>query len=139
VPSFAAQLANIAAGTDPVLLTGNLEPKRDFLDVRDVVDAYAALARTGITGEIYNVCSGTAISIREILGELIRIAHVPVEVRTDPSRMRPSDVPVLYGSNEKLRRATGWAPRIPLRQTLQDVYNGFDKSVHPSTSSGSST
>lgn len=127
VPSFAAQLATIAHGGEPVLHAGNLEPRRDFLDVRDVVDAYAALARDGKRGEIYNVCSGSAISVREILGELIRIAHVPVEVRDDPARMRPSDVPVLYGSNEKLRDSTGWSPRIPLRQTLQDVYHSFDK------------
>lgn len=132
VPAFAAQLAQIARGGEPVLLVGNLQPRRDFLDVRDVVDAYAALARSGSGGEIYNVCSGSAISIREILGELIRIANVPVQVREDPERIRPVDVPVLYGSNEKLRAATGWSARVPLRRTLQDVYNGFDKLSHPS-------
>lgn len=127
VPAFAAQLAAIAKGGEPVLHVGNLEPRRDFLDVRDVVDAYVCLARDGRRSEIYNVCSGSAISVREILGELIRIAHVPVEVREDPARMRPSDVPILYGSNEKVRSATGWSPRIALRQTLQDVYRSFDK------------
>ncbi len=127
VPAFAAQLAHIARGAEPVLLVGNLEPRRDFLDVRDVVDAYVALAKTGQSGEIYNVCSGSAISVREILGELIRIAGVPVEVREDPARMRPVDVPLLYGSNEKLCAATGWSPRVALRRTLQDVYSGFDK------------
>lgn len=132
VPSFALQLVRIARGGEPVLLVGNLEPKRDFLDVRDVVDAYVELARSGNGGEIYNVCSGGAVSVREILGELIRIAHVPVEVREDPARMRPADVPILYGSNEKLRSATGWSPRIPLRRTLQDVYDGFDKLSRPS-------
>lgn len=127
VPAFAAQLAAIARGGDPVLLVGNLEPRRDFLDVRDVVDAYVAIAQSGRPGEVYNICSGSAISVREILGELIRIANVPVEVREDPARMRPVDVPVLYGSNEKLRGATGWSPRIPLRRTLQDVYASFGK------------
>lgn len=121
VPSFASQLASIAAGNEPVMLVGNLDAKRDFLDVRDVVDAYAALAERGASGESYNVCSGTAVSMREILAELIRIAHVPVEVREDPARMRPADVPVLYGDNTKLREQTGWAPQIPLRRTLQDV------------------
>lgn len=130
VPSFAKQLSEIARGAEPVLHVGNLEPKRDFLDVRDVVEAYAVLAGSGASGEIYNVCSGTAISVQDILGELIRIAHVPVEVREDPSRMRPADVPVLYGSNVKLRSATGWSPRIALRQTLQDVYASFS---NPST------
>lgn len=127
VPAFAAQLAAIARGGEPVLHVGNLEPRRDFLDVRDVVDAYALLAARGEPGAIYNVCSGSAISVREILGELIRIARVAVEVREDPQRMRTSDVPVLYGSNEKLRGATGWSPRIALTRTLQDVYRSFDK------------
>ncbi|HLI94964.1 MAG TPA: GDP-mannose 4,6-dehydratase [Candidatus Baltobacteraceae bacterium] len=137
VPAFAAQLAAIASGSEPVLVVGNLDARRDFLDVRDVVDAYVALARGGKSGEIYNVSSGSATSIREVLAELIRIAHVPVEVRQDSSRMRPSDVPLLYGCNDKLRAATGWSPRVPLRRTLQDVYNSFDKLETPSTNSGS--
>jgi GDP-4-dehydro-6-deoxy-D-mannose reductase len=138
VPAFAAQLAAIAHGAEPVLYAGNLDARRDFLDVRDVVNAYIALARSGRSGEIYNVCSGSAISIREILGELIRIAHVPVEARQDPARMRPSDVPLLYGRNEKIHAATGWSPRIPLRRTLQDVYHSFDNVKTPWTSSGPS-
>jgi GDP-4-dehydro-6-deoxy-D-mannose reductase len=120
--SFAKQLASIAAGSEPVLLAGDLTAKRDFLDVRDVVRAYLLLANRGTAGEAYNVCSETAIAMRELLGELIRIARVPVEVREDPARLRLSDVPVLYGSNEKLRAATGWSPQIPLRRSLQDVY-----------------
>jgi GDP-4-dehydro-6-deoxy-D-mannose reductase len=131
VPAFAAQLAEIARGGEPVLLVGNLQARRDFLDVRDVVNAYVALALRGAAGEIYNVCSGGAVSIREILGELIRIANVPVEVREDPARMRPVDVPLMYGNNGKLRAATGWSPRVPLRRTLQDVYVGFDKLSRP--------
>lgn len=122
VPAFANQLAAIAAGGEPVMHVGNLDARRDFLDVRDVVDAYVAIAERGESGEAYNVASGSAVSVREILGELIRIAHVPVEVRDDPARMRPSDVPIVYGSSEKLRERTGWAPRIPLRRSLQDVY-----------------
>ena len=122
VPAFANQLAAIARGGEPVMHVGNLDARRDFLDVRDVVDAYVAIAERGESGEAYNVASGSAVSIREILGELIRIAHVPVEVRDDPARMRPSDVPIVYGSSEKLRERTGWAPQIPLRRSLQDVY-----------------
>ena len=122
VPSFASQLAAIANGGEPVLYVGNLEAKRDFLDVRDVVAAYVALAHRGQSGEIYNVCSGAAASMREILAELIRIAHVPVEVREDPARMRPVDIPLNYGDNSKLRKDTGWSPQIPLRRTLQDVF-----------------
>ena len=122
VPSFAAQLARIAGGGEPVLHVGNLQAKRDFLDVRDVVNAYVALVKHGRSGEIYNVCSGTAVAVREVLAELIRIAHVPVEVREDPARMRPVDVPLVYGDNRKLCGETGWAPAIPLRRSLQDVY-----------------
>ena len=128
VSSFAAQLAAIASGGEPVLRVGNLEAKRDFLDVRDVVDAYVALAQRGERGEIYNVCSGTATSIREVLAELIRIAHVPVEVREDPDRMRPADVPLSYGNNAKLRSATGWSPQISLHRSLQDIYRAAQMS-----------
>jgi GDP-4-dehydro-6-deoxy-D-mannose reductase len=122
VPSFASQLARIAAGSREHLLVGNLDAKRDFLDVRDVVAAYVALARRGVSGEVYNVCSGVARSIREVLRELIIAAHVPVEVREDPARMRPSDVPIFIGNNAKLRAATGWEPRIAWARSIRDIY-----------------
>ncbi len=122
VAAFASQLAAIAKGAPPLLLVGNLEAKRDFLDVRDVVEAYVALARDGEAGEIYNVASGSAVSMREVLGELVRIARVPVEIREDPARMRPSDTPLSCGNSEKLRTRTGWAPKLTLRRSLQDVY-----------------
>jgi GDP-4-dehydro-6-deoxy-D-mannose reductase len=123
VASLAAQLARIAVGGKPLLLVGNLSAARDFLDVRDVVDAYVALARDGVRAEIYNVCSGNAVTIRDILGQLIVIARVPVEVREDPARMRPVDVPLFVGNAEKLMSATRWTPRIALRRSLQDIYN----------------
>jgi GDP-4-dehydro-6-deoxy-D-mannose reductase len=122
VASLAAQLARIAAGAPPQLLVGNLTAARDFLDVRDVVNAYIALARDGERGEVYNVCSGGAVTIRDILRELIAIAHVPVEVREDPARMRPADVPILAGSPEKLRARTGWQPQLTLVRSLRDIY-----------------
>lgn len=122
VPSFASQLARIAGGSGEHLLVGNLDAKRDFLDVRDVVAAYIALARNGVSGEMYNVCSGIARSIRDVLRELIIAAHVPVEVREDPERMRPSDVPIFVGDNAKLRAATGWEPRIAWTRSIRDIY-----------------
>jgi GDP-4-dehydro-6-deoxy-D-mannose reductase len=122
VPAFATQLARIARGAPPVLLVGNLEAARDILDVRDVARAYVALARDGERGEIYNVCSGNAIAIRDVLRELVTIAHVPVEIREDPARLRPSDVPLFVGSAQKLRERTGWTPRIALQRSLRDVY-----------------
>jgi GDP-4-dehydro-6-deoxy-D-mannose reductase len=122
VASLAAQLARIAAGGPPQLLVGNLDTARDFLDVRDVVAAYVELSRHGERGDVYNVCSGSAVTIRDVLRELIAIAHVAVEVREDPARMRSSDVPISVGSAEKLRARTGWAPQIPLPRSLRDVY-----------------
>jgi GDP-4-dehydro-6-deoxy-D-mannose reductase len=122
VASFAHGLAAIAAGAKPVLGVGNLAARRDFLDVRDVVEAYVALAERGVPGEVYNVCSGSAIAIQEVLRQLIMAARVAVEVREDPARLRPSDVPLAYGDNAKLRAATGWEPRYTLAQSLRDVY-----------------
>jgi GDP-4-dehydro-6-deoxy-D-mannose reductase len=122
VASLAAQLARIAGGGAPQLLVGNLNAARDFLDVRDVAAAYVALARGGERGEVYNVCSGRAVTIRDVLRELIAIARVPVEVREDPLRVRSADVPLSVGAPEKLRSRTGWAPQIPLLRSLRDVY-----------------
>jgi len=122
VPSLAAQLAAVASGGSPVLLVGNLNAARDFLDVRDVVAAYLALARDATSGEAYNVCSGTPVKVRDVLRDLIAIAGVAVEVREDPQRFRPLDVPVFFGSAEKLRARTGWKPSIPLAHSLHDVY-----------------
>jgi GDP-4-dehydro-6-deoxy-D-mannose reductase len=122
VPSFARQLAAIAAGAEPLLSVGNLTALRDFLDVRDVVDAYVALADRGEPGTCYNVCSGTPVEIKDVLRRLISLAAVAVEVREDPERMRPSDVPLSFGANARLRDATGWAPRRSLTESLRDVF-----------------
>lgn len=124
VVAFAMQIARAAAGGEPRMLVGNLDASRDFLDVRDVCDAYALLLEGGgAAGEIYNVCSGTATTMREILRRLIELARVPVEVREDPARLRPADVPVSAGDASKLREATGWTPRIPLTAALRAVYD----------------
>ncbi len=131
VSSFATQLANISAGSAPLLYVGNLQAQRDFLDVRDVVAAYLALARDGQSTQVYNICSGIPISISEILRQLITAAGVPVEVREDPARMRPSDVPVFYGSNQKICQLTGWSPKIALRQSLREIYDAARNKVAP--------
>lgn len=122
VASLAAQLALIASGGSPQLFVGNLEAARDFLDVRDVAAAYVAVASDGERGEAYNVCSGRAVSIRDVLRELIAIARVPVEVREDPGRIRSADIPLSVGAPDKLRSRTGWAPQIPLTRSLRDIY-----------------
>jgi GDP-4-dehydro-6-deoxy-D-mannose reductase len=123
VASFALRLARIAAGGDPLLLVGNLEAQRDFLDVRDVVAAYVLLLEgAGADGEAYNVAGGRAIAMKEILRQLVTIARVGVEIRDDPARRRPADVPYLTGDAAKLRTATGWSPEIVLTTSLREVY-----------------
>jgi GDP-4-dehydro-6-deoxy-D-mannose reductase len=123
IAGFAAQLAAIARGAPAILPVGNLNAARDVLDVRDVVAAYLALATGGERGEAYNVCSGSAVTIRSMLGELIRIARVGVEVRDDPALARPLDVPLFVGSAEKLTARTGWRPAIALNQSLREIYD----------------
>ncbi|MBV8491587.1 MAG: GDP-mannose 4,6-dehydratase [Candidatus Eremiobacteraeota bacterium] len=137
VPSFAAQLARIAAGQPPLLEVGNLEAARDFLDVRDVVAAYLALARDGERGEVYNVCSGVAVKIRDVLRMLITIANVPVEVRDDPARMRPVDVPVFVGNAGKLAARTGWSRTISLDRSLRDIYASARDALQRAGNAGS--
>lgn len=122
VSSMAYQLAAIAHGIEkPLLEMGNLEAERDFLDVRDVVEAYIAVAERGLPGSAYNVCSGQPVKIKTILAMLIRQAHVPVEVREDPAKMRPVDVPRFYGNNSRLK-ALGWNAIYPLEQSVAEIY-----------------
>jgi GDP-4-dehydro-6-deoxy-D-mannose reductase len=124
VAGFAAQIARAAAGRGPLVEVGNLEAARDFLDVRDVCAAYALLLEgAGEPGELYNVASGSATTLEDVLRQLVQIARVPVEIREDPARMRPADVPLSTGDAAKLRAATGWAPRIPLAAALRAVYD----------------
>ena len=123
IAGFAGQVARAAVSGDPRVLVGNLDARRDLLDVRDVCEAYALLLEGGgKAGEIYNIASGVAVSMKEALRRLVEIARIPVEIREDPARMRPSDVPLAVGDAAKLREATGWEPRIPLIASLRDVY-----------------
>lgn len=120
--SFARQIALIEAGrAEPVLRVGNLDTIRDLTDVRDTVHAYRLLAERGESGRVYNVSSGHGRPVRELLDGLIAQAGVEVRVETDPSRMRPSDRPILVGDNSRLRADTGWETRIPIEQTLRDL------------------
>jgi GDP-4-dehydro-6-deoxy-D-mannose reductase len=124
VAGFAAQLARVAEGVAAEVRVGNLESRRDFLDVRDVCAAYVSLLEgRGTSGELYNVASGTARSLKEVLRRLITIAGVGVEVREDRARMRPSDIPLSVGDAAKLRAATGWSPSISLMSALRAVYD----------------
>ncbi|MBU1356257.1 MAG: GDP-mannose 4,6-dehydratase [Candidatus Edwardsbacteria bacterium] len=123
LPSFARQIAGITKhGSDPVVLVGNLSARRDLSDVRDIVRAYGLLAEAGLSGEIYNVCSGKNITIQQALEMLIKISGKKIEVRTDPHRFRPLDIPILWGDNSKIRRQTGWQPEYEIEQTLKELH-----------------
>lgn len=122
--NFAKQVATIEAGkAAPVIKVGNLDAVRDFTDVRDMVRGYVLAAEKGRPGEVYNLASGRAISIRAMLDKLIAMARVEVKVETDPDRLRPSDVGVLIGDSSKFHADTGWEPKIPFDQTLEDLLN----------------
>jgi GDP-4-dehydro-6-deoxy-D-mannose reductase len=121
LPSFARQLAAIGRGdAEPVLRVGNLSARRDFLDVRDVVRAYRALAERGGAGEVYNVCSGTARSIRSLVDEMVALSGTGARVEVEGARVREVDVPLLRGDPSRIR-ALGWTPEIPLERTLADL------------------
>jgi GDP-4-dehydro-6-deoxy-D-mannose reductase len=122
IPSFARQLREIAEGRREQLLVGNLEPVRDFTDVRDVVVAYRSLVAGGHTGQPINVASGHGISIGEMLNRLISISGLEVQVRSDPNRVRPQDPSRIVGDATRLRTLTGWQPRWSLDDTLADIW-----------------
>lgn len=121
--NFARQIAEIEAGLrEPVVYVGNLEARRDYTDVRDIVRGYWLLLERGERGEVYNLCSGKAWRIADVLDFLLGETKIrPIAVREDPARLRPSDVPVLLGDASKIRKAVGWEPELPFEQTLRDV------------------
>jgi GDP-4-dehydro-6-deoxy-D-mannose reductase len=136
--SFARQIAEIEAGRRKgVLEVGNLEAVRDFADVRDVVRAYWMLLEKGEGGRAYNVCTGRGRRIRELLDILLAASVARVEVRTDPERLRPSDVPAQVGDPSRLRAATGWEPRIPLERSLGDLLDDWRARVAASAARSS--
>jgi GDP-4-dehydro-6-deoxy-D-mannose reductase len=139
--SFARQLAEIEAGRRPPWVeVGNLDAVRDFTDVRDVVRAYWALLDRGAPGEVYNVCSGRGVKMTDLLEELVALSGLEVEIRVDPSRLRPLDVPVVVGDPSRLCAATGWHASIPLSQTLRDLLDHWRErvGVAPAPASGPS-
>jgi GDP-4-dehydro-6-deoxy-D-mannose reductase len=126
--SFARQIVDIETGRrDPELVVGNLDARRDLTDVRDTVGAYVQILERGRPGRPYNVCSGRAIAIRDLLEMLIARARVRVRVRVDPERYRPNDLPVLLGDPARVRDELGWTPEIPLERTLDDLLEHWRK------------
>jgi GDP-4-dehydro-6-deoxy-D-mannose reductase len=128
--NFARQVARIEAGKiEPVLRVGNLDAVRDFTDVRDMVRAYWLAATRAKPGEVYNIASGSGITIRAMLDMLLAKARIAVKVETDPARLRPSDVEVLIGDYSKFKADTGWEPRIPFERTLSDLLDYWRERV----------
>lgn len=123
VPTVAVQIAEAEARDDEAVTVqlGNIDTRRDFSDVRDVVRAYWAIAESGDPAVPYLVCSGRSVSIREIVDAMAGMARCRVDVRSDPTRRREGELPDLYGSPARLTADTGWEPEIPLDTTLRDV------------------
>ncbi|HOZ03215.1 MAG TPA: GDP-mannose 4,6-dehydratase [Candidatus Woesebacteria bacterium] len=128
VPEFAKQIAEIEVGKRAELLVGNLDAVRDFSDVLDVVRAYQLMMTKGQAGEVYNLGSGIGTTIAVILDMLVKQAKVKIQVKVDPERLRPSDLPVMIADATKLR-ALGWQPSIPLETTLNRVLDYWRKIV----------
>ena len=122
-PEFARCIAAaMIAGESTVhMKTGRLEPRRDISDVRDIVRAYALLADRGVPGEAYNVCSGSMVSMNQVIDTLAELAHVSVTTQLDPLRVRAREIMCSGGNCSKIRRELGWSPEIPFRDTLQTL------------------
>ncbi|MBN1247516.1 MAG: GDP-mannose 4,6-dehydratase [Anaerolineae bacterium] len=130
--AIASQIAGLEArGEAGVLRVGNLSPYRDYLDVRDVVRALAALWRQGESGRVYNISSGVARQVESLVGALVDKARVPVEIQPDPARQRPSDIPYCSGDSRRLREETAWTPQYGLDATLSDTLTFWRAQVIP--------
>ncbi|NDJ54597.1 MAG: NAD-dependent epimerase/dehydratase family protein, partial [Chloroflexi bacterium] len=129
-PAFASQVAAIEAGLqEPVVYVGNLAARRDFCDVRDMVRAYTLVMKLGEPGAVYNIGSGVAHSIRDLLDVLCDLTDVDVEVREDPERLRPVDVPVVVCDASKVQATTGWQPEFTFRDSLLAVLDDCRQNV----------
>jgi GDP-4-dehydro-6-deoxy-D-mannose reductase len=119
---FARRIADIERGRwEPTITVGNLDSRRDLTDVRDTVRAYQLILTRGAQGDVFNVCSGVAFVIRDLLDHLIGRARVPVRIQVDPARYRPNDAPLLVGNPGRIRDRLGWATRIAMDRTIDDL------------------
>jgi GDP-4-dehydro-6-deoxy-D-mannose reductase len=132
ISSLARQVAEIEAGLrEPEIRAGDLDVRRDFVDVRDAARAYWLAATRGEAGEAYNVAGGRARPIREVLDHLLTLSRATVSVVSDPERMRPAELRALEGDASRFRRATGWQPEISIGQTLADTLAYWRTAVRP--------
>jgi GDP-4-dehydro-6-deoxy-D-mannose reductase len=120
--SFAKQIAEIEKGLrPPVIYVGDLESKRDWTDVRDMVRGYWLALEKGLPGEVYNIGSGVTRRIGDMLHILLALSKNDIQIRQDPARLRPSDVKILWADITKFHQQTGWQPAIPFEQTMRDL------------------
>lgn len=130
VSDFCRQIALIEKHKEPpIIRVGNLESKRDFTDVRDMVHAYWLAMEKGLPGEVYNISSGKAYSIGEILKKLINMSNAEIKIELDQTKLRPQDTHIKLGNSHKFRKLTGWEPKIPIKETLQETLDWWRKEV----------
>jgi GDP-4-dehydro-6-deoxy-D-mannose reductase len=128
--NFAQQIAEIEAGRRaPVLRVGNLDARRDITDVRDTVRAYRMLVEAGRPGRPYNICSGQAHRIGDLLETMLALAGRQIRTELDPDRLRPSDNPILLGDASRIRAEVGWRAGIPIDQTLRDLLDYWRRRI----------
>lgn len=127
--AFARQIALGELNGQNEIVTGNLDARRDFVDVRDAARAFGLVAEKGKAGQVYNICSGRAVAIRKCLDEMISISPHQFKVRIDAERVQKNDVPVQIGSSHKLNQVTGWRPQISLKRSLSDLLNDWRQRV----------
>ena len=123
--AFARQIALAERSGQTEIVTGNLDARRDFVDVRDAARAFELIAEKGKPGQIYNVCSERGVAIRKCLGEMMSMSTNQLSASVDAERVQKNDVPVQVGCYQKLHKATGWSPKISLRQSLTDLLNDW--------------
>ena len=133
LPSIAEQFAEIEIGLrPPKLAVGNIDVKRDFTDVRDVVRAYSALLEKGRTGEVYNVCSSAGTRLSDIIKQFQTVCRTVVTIEIDPARVRRDEIPQVVGDSAKIQRETGWSPRIPMHGTIRDLMDYWRQKINTS-------
>jgi GDP-4-dehydro-6-deoxy-D-mannose reductase len=129
-PSIAKQIALIEAGRmEPRLAMGNLEPRRDLMDVRDTVRAYRSMMQSAKPGVPYNVSSGRAVAIKALVDAFLSRARVPIKIEQDAARFRPNDTPLVLGDHSRLTADTGWTPQIPLEKTVDDLLDYWRQAI----------
>lgn len=127
--NFAKQIALAEKNGTHEILTGNLESYRDFIDVRDAVQAFAMIAEKGQAGEVYNVCLGKAVSLKECLGEMMAMSTKQLSVRQEANLIQKNDLPVQVGNPNKIKSSCGWYPQISLKESLTDLLNDWRERV----------